>query len=233
MMDIRQVRLASRGGPPVAQRGTLVTQDAKPIRLLVVDDHPVLREGLAALIGSQRDMVLVAESGTGKDAVELFKVHRPDITIMDLRLPDMNGIAAISAIREHSRSARIIVLTTYLGDVQAERAMKAGAQAFLLKATLRTELLDCIRAVHQGKKLVPPEVASEMAEYSANDSLTPREIQVLEQVASGKSNKIIADYLEISEDTVKTHLRSILDKLGANDRTHAVTIALRRGFLDI
>ncbi len=134
---------------------------------------------------------------------------------MDLRLPDMNGIAAISAIRKYSPSARIIVLTTYLGDVQADRALKAGAHAFLLKATLRTDLLDSIRAVHQGKKRVPAEVASEMAEYSAEDSLTPREIQVLEQVASGKSNKIIADYLEISEDTVKTHIRSILDKLGA------------------
>jgi DNA-binding NarL/FixJ family response regulator len=152
---------------------------------------------------------------------------------MDLRLPDMNGIAAISAIREHTPSARIIVLTTYLGDVQAERALKAGAHGFLLKAALRTDLLDSIRAVHQGKKRVPIEVASEMAEHSTDDSLTPREIQVLEQVASGKSNKMIADYLEISEDTVKTHIRSILVKLEANDRTHAVTIALRRGFLDI
>lgn len=210
-----------------------MTNENKSIRLLVADDHPVLREGLAALIASQPDMTLVAEAATGKDAVDLFKVHRPDVTIMDLRLPDINGIDAICLIREFSPNARIIVLTTYLGDVLANRALRAGAHAFLLKATLRTELLDTIRAVNRGQKRVPVEVASEMAEYSADDSLTPREIEVLEQVASGNSNKAIADRLEITEDTVKSHIRSILNKLGANDRTHAVTIALRRGFLDI
>jgi DNA-binding NarL/FixJ family response regulator len=205
----------------------------KEISILIVDDHPILREGLAALIDSQHDMTLVGEAATGTEAIRQHQLVHPDITIMDLRLPDMNGIEAMIKIRQSSPQARMIALTTYLGDVQAGKALKAGAQAFLLKATLRTELLDTIRAVQQGRKRVPPEVASEMAEYAGDDALTPREIEVLEQVATGNSNKLIADCFDISQDTVKSHMRSILAKLGANDRTHAVTIALRRGFLDM
>ena len=211
----------------------MVHPKANPISILVVDDHPMLREGLAALIDSQQDMTLAGEAPTGAEAIRQHQLLHPDITIMDLRLPDMNGIEAMIKIREIDPKARVIVLTTYLGDVQAGRALKAGAQAFLLKAMLRTELLDTIRAVQQGRKRVPVEVASEIAEYAGDDALSPREIEVLEQVATGNSNKLIADRLDISEDTVKTHLRSILSKLNANDRTHAVTIALRRGFLDM
>ena len=166
----------------------------------MVDDHPVLRSGLAALIAAEPDMMLVAEAATGKDAVDLFKVHLPDVTIMDLRLPDMNGIAAISAIREHSPDARIIVLTTYLGDVQAERALKAGARAFLLKAALRTDLLETIRAVSRGQKRVFSEVASEMAEHAADDSLTPREMEALEQVAA----EILTRLLQTTSKSAKT-----------------------------
>lgn len=200
---------------------------------MTVDDHPVFREGVGAMIATQGDMKLVAEASTGKEAVELFSTHRPDITLMDLRLPDISGLEAIVQIRDRYPNARVVVLTTYKGDVQALKAIKAGAWGYLLKSMLRMYMLDTIRAVHSGQKRIPPEIASEMAEHAADDALTPREIEVLKEVSTGNANKIIADKLSISEDTVKAHMKSILSKLGANDRTHAVTIAMRRGFLDL
>jgi DNA-binding NarL/FixJ family response regulator len=207
--------------------------ETSTIRIMTVDDHPIFREGIRAILATQKDMDLVAEAATGAEAVSLYEMHRPDITLMDLRLPDISGLEAITRIRERFSQARVIVLTTYKGDVQALRALKAGAMGYLLKSMLRMYMLDTIRAVHAGHRRVPPEIASEMAEFAADDSLTAREIQVLQKVATGNANKIIADKLAISEDTVKAHVKSILSKLGANDRTHAVTIAMRRGFLDI
>jgi DNA-binding NarL/FixJ family response regulator len=203
------------------------------IRILTVDDHQLLREGIAAVLNGQTDMVLVGQAGNGREAIESFRSLRPDVTLMDLRMPDMSGIEAISVIRSEFPNARIIVLTTYAGDVQAAAALKAGAAGYLLKSLVRKELLETIRVVHAGKRRVPAEIATEIAEHVADDALTEREIEVLRGVAAGKSNKVIAAELDISEGTVKTHMKSILPKLDASDRTHAVMIALKRGILDL
>jgi DNA-binding NarL/FixJ family response regulator len=203
------------------------------IRVLTVDDHALLRDGIAALIESQADMVQVAEAGNGREALELFRIHRPDVTLMDLQMPEMSGIDAIGAIRAEFPQARIVVLTTHAGDVQVSRALKAGARAYLLKGLLRKELLDTIRAVHAGHKRLSSEVAAEIAEHSTDDVLSPREIDVLRLVARGNANKEIAAQLSLTEETVKSYLRSILAKLGANDRTHAVAIGLKRGIIEL
>ena len=204
----------------------------KAIKVLAVDDHPLLREGIAAVLNGEQDIELVAEAVNGREAIEIFRQHRPDITLMDLQMPDMNGIEAIIAIRSEFPNARFVVLTTYQGDVQAVRALKAGASGYLLKSMLRKDLLDTIRVVHAGRRRIPPEIATELADHIAEDTLTDREIEVLRRVANGNSNKIIGSQLNVSEATIKGHLKSILAKLGANDRTHAVTIAIRRGFID-
>jgi len=203
------------------------------IRVLSVDDHALLRDGIAALIANQSDMELVAEASNGREAIEMFRKHNPDVTLMDLQMPEMGGIDAMSAIRSEFPEARIIVLTTYAGDVQVFRALKGGARAFLLKGLLRKELLDTIRAVHAGQRRLPPEIAAEIAEHATDDALTPREIEVLRLIAGGNANKEIAARLSITEETVKGHVKNILAKLGASDRTHAVTIGLKRGFIDL
>jgi DNA-binding NarL/FixJ family response regulator len=211
----------------------MIEHDGHTIRILTVDDHLLLREGIAAVLEAQSDMVLVGEASNGREAIDRFRQLRPDVTLMDLRMPDMNGIDAITAICREFRNARIIVLSTYAGDVQAAAALRAGASGYLLKSLVRTELLDTIRAIHAGKRRVPPEIATEIAEHVADDSLTGRETEILKCVAAGKSNKRIAAELDISEGTVKTHMKSILPKLDASDRTHAVMIALKRGILDL
>jgi DNA-binding NarL/FixJ family response regulator len=203
------------------------------IRVLSVDDHPLLREGIAALIGNQSDMQLIGEAANGREALEQFRKHHPDITLMDLQMPDMSGIDAISAIRGEFPDARIIVLTTYAGDFQVSRALKAGARGYLLKGLLRQELLETIRAVHGGRKRLSAEIAAEIAEHTTDDVLTPREIYVLRLIAQGNANKEIAGILSLSEETVKGHVKNILAKLGVNDRTHAVTIGLKRGMIDL
>jgi DNA-binding NarL/FixJ family response regulator len=210
-----------------------MTSAPKPIRIALVDDHPILRQGIAALISDQPDLQLVGQASNGLEAIEQFRLHRPDVMLMDLQMPGMNGIDAMSAIRGEFPDARFVVLTTYTGDVQIVRALKAGARAYLLKSLLHRELLDTIRSVHAGNKRIPPEIAAELADHAADDQLTAREIEVLRLIASGNANKIVADHLSITEETVKAHVKSILSKLDANDRTHAVTIALKRGIIEL
>jgi DNA-binding NarL/FixJ family response regulator len=210
-----------------------MSNNPKQIQILSVDDHPLLREGIAALVNAEADMKLVAEASNGREAIEQFRSHRPDVTLMDLQMPGFNGIEAIIDIHNEFPNARIIVLTTYTGDVQVLRALRAGAQAYILKGHVHRELLETIRAVHAGKKRIPPEVATELADHAAEDALSPREIDVLRLIATGNANKVIADQLAITEETVKSHVTNILSKLGANDRTHAVTIALKRGIIEL
>jgi DNA-binding NarL/FixJ family response regulator len=206
---------------------------SKPIRVIIVDDHPLLREGMAAVIQGEPDMVLVGEAGNGREAIECFRAHRPDVTLMDLQMPEMDGVAATAAIRAEWSDARIVVLTTYRGDALALRALKAGASAYLLKSMIRTDLLEAIRSVHTGHRYIPREIAAELAAHVTDDALSPRELEVLKRVATGNSNRLIAAQLDVSEDTVKAHMKNIMSKLSANDRTHAVTIALKRGIIDV
>jgi len=210
-----------------------MNEDPKRIRILAVDDHPILRQGIVGLIADESDMTLVAEAANGREAIQQFRTHHPDITLMDLQMPEMNGLDAMIAIRGEFPDARIIVLTTYTGDVQATRALKAGARAYLLKNSLHKELLDTIRAVHAGRKTLSPEVSFELAEHSAEELLSAAEVRVLRLIAEGNSNKEIATLLSVTEDSIKGQVRNILSKLGAHDRTHAVTIGIKRGIIEV
>jgi len=207
--------------------------DLSLIRILTVDDHALLRKGIAALVNAEADMELIAEASNGQEAIEMFRTYRPDLTLMDLQMPGMNGTEVIARIQGEFPEARIVVLTTYCGDTQVLRALKAGARGYILKGHVHRELLDIIRAVHAGQKRIPPEIAAELAQYAADDALSPREIDVLRLIAAGNSNKLIADQLAIGEATVKSHVTNILSKLGANDRAHAVTIGLKRGIIEL
>ena len=203
------------------------------IRILTVDDHPLLRKGIAALVNAEPDLKLVAEASNGKEALDAFRSHQPDVTLMDLQMPEVDGLDAIESIRTEFPDARIIVLTTYSGDTQVLRALKAGARAYILKGHVHKELLETIRAVHAGQKRIPSDIAAQLADHAADDPLTEREINVLRLIAAGNSNKMIADRLSIGEATVKSHVTNILSKLGANDRAHAVTIGLKRGIIEL
>jgi DNA-binding NarL/FixJ family response regulator len=210
-----------------------MTGDAELIRILTVDDHRLIREGVAGLVATEPDMRVVAEASNGREALHQFREHRPDITLMDLQMPEMNGLDAVSAIRSEYPEARIIVLTTYSGDVQALRALKAGARAYLLKDALEKELLEAIRAVHAGRKAMSPEVSFQLAEHATDEALSPGEVRVLRLIAEGKANKEIATRLSTSEATVKGQVQSILSKLGASDRTHAAMIGIKRGIIQL
>jgi DNA-binding NarL/FixJ family response regulator len=210
-----------------------MSASAARIRVLSVDDHPLLREGISAMIRSQPDMELVAEASSGKEGIDRFRQHQPDITLMDLRLPDMNGIEAMAAIRSEFPEARVIILTTFEGDVEIQRALEAGARGYLLKSMPPKDLLEGIRQVHAGKKRIPPEIVAQLAEHLSDETLTTREVEVLRQVAGGNRNRDIAEHLFISEETVKVHVKHVMDKLGASDRTEAVAIALRRGIIQL
>jgi DNA-binding NarL/FixJ family response regulator len=210
-----------------------VSNGSAQIRILAVDDHAVIRQGIAVLVGTQPDMTVVAEAANGREAIQQFRTHRPDITLMDLMMPEMNGFDAIVAIRGEFPDAKIVVLTTYKGDAQILRAIKAGAQGYLLKNTFHKELVETIRAVHAGRKALSPEASYELAEHATDDALTPAEVAVLRLIAAGNANKQIADQLSITEETVKSRVKSILSKLGANDRTHAAMIGLKRGIIEL
>jgi DNA-binding NarL/FixJ family response regulator len=208
-----------------------VSSEQVLIRILVVDDHPIIRQGIAVLVGTQTDMALVAEASNGREAIQQFREHRPDITLMDLQMPEMNGLDAMATICGEFPDAKIIVLTTYTGDVQILRALKIGAYGYLLKNTFHKELVDTIRAVHAGKKTLSPEASYQIAEHATDEALTPAEVSVLRLIAAGNANKQIADQLSITEETVKSRVKNILSKLGANDRTHAAMIGLKRGII--
>ena len=203
------------------------------IRVFCVDDHPLLREGISAVINNQPDMQMVAEASNAHEAIEQFRKHRPDVTLMDLRLPGVSGIDAMIAIRTEFPEARIIILTTFEGDVEIQRALEAGARAYMLKSMPPKDMIDTIRQVHGGKKRVPPEIASHLAEHYSDEALTTREIEVLSQIAGGNRNRDIADKLFITEETVKVHIKHIMEKLGASDRTQAVAIGVRRGIIQL
>ena len=210
-----------------------MSAETNTIRILVVDDHPIVRQGVAGLVDGQPDMSIVGQASNGREAIQQFRAHRPDVVLMDLQMPEMNGLDALMAIRDEAPDARIIVLTTYAGDAQVLRAIKAGARGYLLKSALHRELLETIRAVHAGKKSLSAEVSYELAEHATDDALTPAEVRVLRLIAEGSANKEIAEQLSVSEETVKGQVRNILSKLGAKDRTHAAMIGLKRGIIEM